>query len=155
VSGNIYNGPTAEQHGNENVQNNYFQGAPRSRASLPHQVGVMPPRAESFQDRAEVARLRQVLAGGGTAVMAPAQQVLPGGVLAGLGGVGKTQLAADYVRTAWSAGELDVLVWLTAGTRSATVDVYAQAAAELLAVDTQDPETAAQNLAWTTGSWTP
>ncbi|MER5603987.1 hypothetical protein [Streptomyces sp. NPDC002265] len=67
------------------TQNNYY-GMSRVPAALPHQVGVIPARANCFQDRAEVARLQQALAGGGTAVV--------GQVLAGMGGVGKTQLAA-------------------------------------------------------------
>ncbi|MER7841927.1 tetratricopeptide repeat protein [Streptomyces sp. NPDC096040] len=77
------------------------------------------------------------------------QPVPAGGVLAGMGGVGKTQLAAAHARTAWDTGELDVLVWVTASTRSAIVAGYAQAAAELLAADANNSETAAAEfLAW-------
>ncbi|WP_328432521.1 MULTISPECIES: tetratricopeptide repeat protein [unclassified Streptomyces] len=70
-------------------------------------------------------------------------------VLAGMGGVGKTQLAADHARTAWERGELDLLVWISAGTRAAIVAGYAQAAVEVLAADPGDPEHAARAfLAW-------
>jgi len=74
--------------------------------------------------------------------------VLAGGVLAGLGGVGKTQMAADYVRTTWSAGELDC--WVGRGcTRTAVVSLYAQAAWEVLGIAVEDPdEAAARFLAW-------
>ncbi|MFI5532085.1 FxSxx-COOH system tetratricopeptide repeat protein [Kitasatospora sp. NPDC051853] len=120
--------------------------APRTPAPWPHQVGRIPPRAGSFQDRAEAVRLAAVLEGGGTAVVGPAGGVRAGGVLTGLGGVGKTQLAADYARTAWGAGELDVLVWITAAGTEAVVAGYAQAGAELLGAE---PEVAAQAfLAW-------
>lgn len=67
--------------------------APREPAPWPHQVGVIPPRARSFQHRAEAERLRVTVDGGGTAVL--------GQILTGMGGVGKTQLAADYAHTAW------------------------------------------------------
>lgn len=67
------------------------QRVPREPAVWPHQVGVIPPRAQSFQHRAEVDRLRAMVEGGGTAVL---YQVPTGRVLVGMGGVGKTQLAA-------------------------------------------------------------
>ncbi|MEW2306444.1 hypothetical protein AB0958_41960 [Streptomyces sp. NPDC006655] len=66
-----------------------------------------------------------------------------------MGGVGETQLTAAHARTAWSTGELDVLVWVTASTRSAIVAGHAPAGAELLAADASDAETAAgEFLAW-------
>jgi hypothetical protein len=49
-------------------------------------------------------------------------------VLSGLGGVGKTQLAAAYART---RTDVDLLVWVTAGSRDAILTGYAQAAAQL------------------------
>ncbi|MEU1408532.1 tetratricopeptide repeat protein [Streptomyces sp. NPDC005728] len=77
------------------------------------------------------------------------QDTVRGQVLSGMGGVGKTQLAADYARTAWRAGELDVLVWITASNATAATSGYAQAAVELLGADPADRETAARAfLAW-------
>ncbi|MGW6705578.1 FxSxx-COOH system tetratricopeptide repeat protein [Streptomyces sp. NPDC054956] len=103
----------------------------------------MPPPAQSFQHRAEMQRLRAAVEGGGTAVLCQ--------VLTGMGGVGKTQLAADYAHTAWETGELDVLVWITASTRTAIVTAYAQAGVELCQADPADPEQAAKSfLAWLT-----
>ncbi|WP_405833462.1 FxSxx-COOH system tetratricopeptide repeat protein [Streptomyces sp. NBC_01176] len=117
------------------------QAAPRTPAAWPHQVGVLPPRALSFQHRAEADQLRAAVDSGGTAVL--------GQVLTGTGGVGKTQLAADYARTAWDNGAIDVLVWISASSRSAITAGYAQAAVEFLAVDPGDPEQAARTfLAW-------
>ncbi|PJN36720.1 tetratricopeptide repeat protein [Streptomyces sp. CB02959] len=104
---------------------------------------MIPSRAQSFQHRAEAQRLRAAVDGGGTAVL--------GQVLTGMGGVGKTQLAADYARTTWQDGNLDVLVWATASTRSAVVTSYAQSGAELCLADPDDPEQAARIfLAWLT-----
>ncbi|MFB7215405.1 tetratricopeptide repeat protein [Streptomyces sp. NPDC056255] len=117
------------------------QRAPREPASWPHQVGVIPSSARSFQHRAEADRLRAAVDGGGTAVLCQ--------VLTGMGGVGKTQLAADYARAAWDEGGLDVLVWATASGRSPVVSAYAQAGVELCRADPDDPEQAARTfLAW-------
>ncbi|WP_369212331.1 NB-ARC domain-containing protein, partial [Streptomyces flavofungini] len=117
------------------------QAAPRTPAVWPHQVGVLPPRAQSFQHRTEANQLRAAVDGGGTAVLTQ--------VLTGTGGVGKTQLAADYARAAWDGGEVDVLVWISASSRSAITAGYAQAGVEVLAADPGDPEQAAEAfLAW-------
>ncbi|WP_369253773.1 NB-ARC domain-containing protein [Streptomyces sp. R35] len=119
------------------------QRVPREPVPWPHQVGVIPSRAQSFQHRVEVSHLRTVVESSGTTVL--------GQVLTGMGGVGKTQLAADYARTAWQDGSLDVLVWVTASARSPIVTGYAQAGAELCQADPDDPEQAAQAfLAWLT-----
>ncbi|WP_055587816.1 tetratricopeptide repeat protein [Peterkaempfera griseoplana] len=161
MAGDGYTGPFAGQYGDHNEQNNHFHAAPRTPAPWPHQVGVIPPRAQWLQDRAETRLLTRVLSEGGTVGEAlggarggttstePARQALASGVLAGMGGVGKTQLAAHYARTAWRSGALDVLVWITASSPTAIVNGYAQAAAEVLAADTTDPQRAAANfLAW-------
>ncbi|MFE5519878.1 tetratricopeptide repeat protein, partial [Streptomyces virginiae] len=122
-----------------------LQRVPQEPAPWPHQVGVIPPTARSYQHRAETDRLHATT--GGTTVLTQ--------LLTGMGGVGKTQLAADYARTAWSdtgpAGGLDVLVWVTAGTRSSVVTGYAQAGVELCRADPGDAEQAARAfLAWLT-----
>nr|WP_078908870.1 tetratricopeptide repeat protein [Streptomyces vietnamensis] len=102
---------------------------------------MVPLSARSFQHRGEGDRLRAAVEGGGTAVLSQ--------VLTGMGGVGKTQLAADYARAAWDDGGLDVLVWVTASSQSAVVSGFAQAGAELCRADTDEPEQAAkQFLAW-------
>lgn len=117
------------------------QHALREPASWPHQVGVIPSPARSFQHRVEADRLRAAVEGGGTAVLSQ--------VLTGMGGVGKTQLAADCARAAWDESGLDVLVWITASTRSTVVSGYAQAGIELCRAAPDDPERAARTfLAW-------
>ncbi|MFE7531306.1 FxSxx-COOH system tetratricopeptide repeat protein [Kitasatospora sp. NPDC057542] len=118
----------------------YF-AAPRPAVTWPHQVGVLPRQADSFQDRAAVEQLDQALACGGMAVLCQ--------VLAGMGGVGKTQLAAHHARQVWARGGVDLLVWISATTREAVISAYAQAAAEVLGADLADPERAAHAfLAW-------
>ncbi|MBB6080985.1 tetratricopeptide repeat protein [Streptomyces paradoxus] len=107
----------------------------------PHLVGVLPRQANHFQDRGAAAQLEQATIEGGTAVL--------GQVLAGMGGVGKTQLAAHHARTLWQAGQLDLLMWITASTRPAVVSGYAEAAAAILDADPADPDRAARAfLAW-------
>ncbi|MEV0444816.1 tetratricopeptide repeat protein, partial [Streptomyces spectabilis] len=110
---------------------NYY-GISRVPAKLPHQVGVIPQRAGCFQDRAEAARLAATLARGRTTVVGSA-----GTVLTGMGGVGKTQLAANYARSAWKSRDVDVLVWITASNATAVASGYAQAGIEVLGADPQ------------------
>ncbi|MFI0718603.1 tetratricopeptide repeat protein [Streptomyces sp. NPDC021224] len=116
--------------------------APRGPVVWPHTVGVVPPRAGAFQDRAERARLRAALAGGGTAVLCQ--------VLTGMGGVGKTQLAADLAREVCGGPDgAELLVWVTATGRDAVVAAFAQAGAEVCGADPADPPQAARTfLAW-------
>ncbi|KOG57199.1 hypothetical protein ADK38_43045, partial [Streptomyces varsoviensis] len=65
-------------------------GPARPPVRWPHQVGVIPGRADCFQHRLAVDDLDAAVADGGTAVLCQ--------VLSGTGGVGKTQLAAHYAR---------------------------------------------------------
>ncbi|MFG1807807.1 tetratricopeptide repeat protein [Streptomyces sp. NPDC049040] len=141
MAGDIFSGPTAFQTGDGNTQHNHFHGAGRPVISLPHQVGVIPPRAQSFTGRAEAARLREAASRGGTA--------LPCQVLTGMGGVGKTQLAADEARSAWAEGEVDLLVWVTAVDRASAVAGLGRAGVDMAGADPSDPQAAADAfLAW-------
>nr|WP_237527675.1 MULTISPECIES: tetratricopeptide repeat protein [unclassified Streptomyces] len=101
----------------------------------------MPQEAHCFQDRGVGRRLAREMADGGTAVL--------GQVLAGTGGVGKTQLAARYARDLLRSGEVDLLLWVTAVKREAVVAAYAQAAEDVLGITLADSEQAAARfLAW-------
>ena len=66
------------------------------------------------------------------------------------GGTGKTQLAAAFANKLWAAGELDLLVWLYAGSRDSIVTGYARALADIrVAAPPGKPEAAAaQFLTW-------
>ncbi|WP_217501897.1 NB-ARC domain-containing protein, partial [Streptomyces lunaelactis] len=121
--------------------------APRAPLSWPRLVGVVPRQADCFQHRDAVDALERAVAGGGTAVLCQ--------VLSGTGGVGKTQLAAHHARTAWQAGAVDLLVWVTATSRDAVLSAYAEAAVTVTNPDDpqcaglDDPERAAVRfLAW-------
>ncbi|MCK9898182.1 tetratricopeptide repeat protein [Frankia sp. AgB32] len=111
------------------------------RPTLPRQIGGIPARAMVFQHRDEMDHLRAAVDDGGTAVLSQ--------VLTGMGGVGKTQLAAEYARTAWASGSLDLLIWITASDRSSIISEYARAGAALCHANPEFPEEAAQAfLAW-------
>ncbi|MEU4742840.1 tetratricopeptide repeat protein [Actinosynnema sp. NPDC023658] len=58
-------------------------------------------------------------------------------VVSGLGGVGKSQLAADYAWRVWHDRSLDVAVWVSALSRDAVITAYADAARQVLRE--QDP----------------
>ncbi|MDT0346044.1 tetratricopeptide repeat protein [Streptomyces litchfieldiae] len=122
------------------------QAAPAAPVAWPQQIGVIPRQAHCFQHRHAVDALDAAVAGGETAVLCQ--------ILSGTGGVGKTQLAAHYARRRWEAGELDLLVWISAGTRDAIVSAYARAGRRVAGADGEDPEEAAERfLHWlrTTG----
>ncbi|MFJ3926708.1 tetratricopeptide repeat protein [Streptomyces sp. NPDC090022] len=100
--------------------------------ALPLQIGVMPRRADSYQVRAVEEEVRTALADGLDVV------------LTGLGGIGKTQLAANAARELAARRRPDLLLWVAAGSREAIVRSYAQAAVALLPhAPAGDPEAAA------------
>jgi hypothetical protein len=115
--------------------------------------GVVPPRAGAFQPRAVAAVLD---AGAGTTVLTGAGTT-PASVLVGLGGVGKTQIAADHAHTLWEADRVDLLVWISARSRDAITTAYTDVAVELLSQDRANPDRAWKRLlSWlaeTTTSW--
>jgi nucleoside phosphorylase len=83
-------------------------------------IGSIPPRAGFFQTRPVAQDLVRAMQTSPTAVISQ--------VLTGLGGVGKTQLAADYARGAWQSGDIDLVVWITATSRENIISGYADAA---------------------------
>ncbi len=117
VGGNVHGGV------NTTVNNNY---AGRQAVSWPHRVGVVPPLAQGFQVRAESEMLRRALSEGAAGTAAPTQ------VLSGMGGIGKTALAASYAHERWQVKGVDLLVWVSASSRDAVLTVYAQAAHDLV-----------------------
>ncbi|MFE5884777.1 tetratricopeptide repeat protein, partial [Streptomyces hydrogenans] len=136
--------------------------------SLPIVVGTMPAAASRYQARSQSGVLRIALEDGGTVVLTGTSvrdtdnhdgtSQNEGGsgdarwVLSGLGGVGKTQIAAHHARTQIADGRADVVVWATATDRSGVLSAYAQAARSLgLAapgVGEDDEQSAAVFLTW-------
>lgn len=116
-------------------QTNFNSFYIESRVEWPHQVGSVPMLADCYQDRMHRAGLDD---SGNDAASTSTQ------VLSGLGGVGKTQLAAGYARRIWADKGVDLLVWATATSRTAVQATYAQAAAEIGQLPFQDVERAAE-----------
>ncbi|MBM7776022.1 thioredoxin-like negative regulator of GroEL [Actinokineospora baliensis] len=101
--------------------------AAREPVGLPYRFGPVPTRVRGFQQRMMAAPVT----GDGLV-----------GVVTGLGGVGKTQLAADYAHRLWDGQHVQLLVWITATSRDAILATYARLAAELTGVHGEDAEQA-------------
>jgi hypothetical protein len=100
----------------------------------------MPPAlTEGFVARPESAPgLGQVLKPGTAVALTPARParaaVQPGSP-DWAGSVGKTQLAVYFAETLWQAHEIELLLWVNAGSRVSILSAYAAAAAAALGVD--------------------
>ncbi len=137
VSGTVVQ--AREVHGG--VHNHQYAALP-PRVQLPYRAGRVPVRAGGFQERGVAEELAEALADGQTAVLTSKRREYAS-VLRGLGGVGKTQLAADCAERLWAERRVDLLVWITAATRDAIIAEYARLARDLLGVEEPDPEIAA------------
>ncbi len=99
------------------------------RATAPVLSGVVPPLADSYLPRVETGfGLAEGLRPGETIVLARKGSAGSDQVSEG---TGKTQLAVGFAHAAWSAGALDLLVWVPASSRESIIASYAQAAGEL------------------------
>ena len=103
-------------------------------------LGDVPLEADCYLERTVLRERLEAAAVGGTAVLSQ--------VVTGMGGVGKTQLAARYARTASGEGRVDVVVWVTAASHAAVTDAYAGAAGQLLGISRDDPQAASAFLNW-------
>jgi Domain of unknown function (DUF4062)/NB-ARC domain/Tetratricopeptide repeat len=107
----------------------------------PLQVGSIPLLADCYQHRGrETGLIGDAVAPGRTTVLTQ--------VLSGLGGVGKTQLAAGYAHAAWRDAAVELVMWVTASSREAIQASYAQAAREIA---TSVPVEAEQSAVWFLG----
>ncbi|MEU9073891.1 NB-ARC domain-containing protein [Kitasatospora sp. NPDC048538] len=131
-------------------------GPPQATGGGPFPLGALPPLASAFQSRDDVhGRLAAALA-----AEAPAGVGLRSAVLAGGGGVGKSQLAAAWAHRAADTGA-DLVLWVDATDVSNVLAQYARAAAALgvpgTTADPADTERdAAAFLSWLTatdGRW--
>jgi hypothetical protein len=112
--------------------------------SRPVRVGIPPVSAEALQPRAElVARVTRAMLDGRTPVLTH-----PVRVLSGLGGVGKSQLAAHYAGQEWRDPATDVIVWATATSTRGIVEAYAEAASRLFGGSADAEQAAVDFLRW-------
>jgi len=135
------------QAGDYTTQTNNFYIYRPGVVSWPVRVGAVPELADAFQTRSEMTALTEAADSGEAAVLTQ--------VFSGMGGVGKSQLAAAYARS-W-ADRVDVVVWVTAATRDAVIATYAHAAVQVGVAAGGDGERAAVGfLGWlqsTARSW--
>jgi hypothetical protein len=108
-------------------------------------IGAIPPQADCFQHRDVADRLAAATTSRATL---PTQQH----VVSGLGGVGKTQIAATFAHNLLVTHAADLVVWVPASTRTGIITSYAQAADVFnLPGRSGDPEQdCARWLAWLT-----
>src|SRR5260221_2131960 len=98
----------------------------------PVRFGTVPRLAAYFSPRPETGFDISIRpAPGETAVLVPRTQAGGAGEhpLTGMGGTGKTQLAAALARFLWAAGAVDLLAWVHAASRDSLITGYAQAGA--------------------------
>jgi hypothetical protein len=103
----------------------------------PVRIGVLPPLVHCRQDRPADHELAAAVTEPGAVV---------GQVVSGLGGVGKTQLAANLAHQMSANGDVDLLIWVIATSRVGIIGVYAQASAAVTGVDDPNPEDGATRL---------
>ncbi|MFD0206386.1 MULTISPECIES: NB-ARC domain-containing protein [Saccharothrix] len=121
------------------VAGNVHYHQARRRVVWPVRVGVPHAPAEHYQQRRAHAVLLDTLAAGHSVVLVGAGQ-RAGVVMSGMGGVGKTQMAARHAWSVWGDPVVDVAVWVSALSRDAIVTAYAEAASRVLVE--QDPRIA-------------
>ncbi|MFI9531087.1 tetratricopeptide repeat protein [Micromonospora rosaria] len=113
----------------------------RVASRWPRRFGVVPALADCRQRRQADEDLLAAVPAGSTVGSCQ--------VLSGLGGVGKTQLAAEFADRAWRDGDVDLLMWVTARSRVAVLGAFSSAATDLTGVEAADPaEGAARFLSW-------
>ncbi|MFC7532829.1 NB-ARC domain-containing protein [Actinoplanes sp. GCM10030250] len=125
------------QAGNHNVQNNFFRAAARTPVRWPHRIGTVPLLATGRVDRPADSALE-------SSVDTDEDSAAACRVVAGLGGVGKTQLAAALCQRWWAGRRVDLLMWVTASSRSSVLARYAQAAADVTGIEDADPRVGAE-----------
>ncbi|MGH3203247.1 MAG: tetratricopeptide repeat protein [Streptosporangiaceae bacterium] len=90
-------------------------------------VGDMPALAEGFSDRPDTARgILDALIPGSTIALVPGSEFAEG-KQNWLGASGKTQIAVMLAETLWRSAAVDVVVWISATSRSAVLSGYIEA----------------------------
>jgi hypothetical protein len=121
---------------------------PQPSSVWPRRLGSIPSIATAWQERQISAILSVALADRGTAVACQ--------ILSGMGGVGKTQIAANYAHQLWNQRDVDLLMWVNAASQESVTAMFAQAGGEFCDTDPSDSAQAAHDfLAWLAGPTAP
>jgi hypothetical protein len=95
--------------------------------SVRFRVGDIPPLAQGFSDRPDTARgILDALLPGSTTALVPGSEFAEG-KQNWLGASGKTQIAVMLAETLWRSGTVDMVVWISATSRSAVLSGYVEA----------------------------
>jgi tetratricopeptide (TPR) repeat protein len=90
-------------------------------------VGDVPPLAAGFTDRLDTARgLLDALIPGSAVALVPGSQFAEG-PQNWLGACGKTQLAVILAESLWRSGAVDILIWISATSRSSVMTAFVEA----------------------------
>ncbi len=104
--------------------------SPNQPAGLParrFRVGEVPPLAEGFTERPDTARgIVDALVPGSTVALVPGSTFAEG-PQNWLGACGKTQIAVLLAESLWGSGAIDILVWISATSRSSVLTGYVEA----------------------------
>ncbi|HEY5988459.1 MAG TPA: tetratricopeptide repeat protein, partial [Streptosporangiaceae bacterium] len=124
-------------------QGQHPQPQPR-RVEWPVVSGPVLPPAEPYVPRQEIGLgMATSLVPGETTVLIPADDPA-GRVLGGLGGTGKSEIAAALAHTLWEQRAVDLVLWITASGRDAVLTGYASALSDVGEPDPgEGPEVAA------------
>jgi len=129
----VFTRPAAVQRGDRNIQTNNFYAAPNPpMVAWPVVVGRPPALASAFQPRHGLRDQITAARGRGADVVLTHQSRGGSGtrVLAGGGGVGKSQLAAWFAHRTLERNT-DLVVWVDAATADQVISSYARAAARV------------------------
>ncbi len=120
--------------GIKNEHHEHYHAGPASPIVWPVQIGRPPALASAFQPRESLrAQIRAARSDGSDVVLTQHSTSTAAAVdvLAGGGGVGKTQLAAWFAHHAIREQTADLVMWVTAGTEDQIIAAYARAATRL------------------------
>jgi tetratricopeptide (TPR) repeat protein len=120
----------------------------------PVSSGAVPPLAASFHPRPETGLAVAGDLNPGEITVLTQSTAARMNSLDGLGGCGKTQLAAGLAHSLRRSGAADLAVWVTASSREAVVTSYAQAASDIGIADPGESpdEAAARFVSWLAGT---
>jgi tetratricopeptide (TPR) repeat protein len=108
---------------------------PAGQPARRFRVGEVPPLAEGFTARPDTARgIADALVPGSSVALVPGS-VFAEGQQNWLGTSGKTQIAAMLAESLWQSGEIDMLIWVSATSRSSVLSAYAEASAAATGIE--------------------
>ena len=102
-------------------------GTSAGQSAWRFRVGEVPPLAEGFTERPDTARgIADALVPGSAVALVPGT-VFAEGQQNWLGASGKTQIAVMLAESLWRSGDIDILIWISATSRSAVLSAYVEA----------------------------